>query len=78
MSYEGVGKTSSDCMTFSGSGLLLSSTDIPSCWSTEMSSCVTVIPRLPEMGVVRGVSSSYLYLNLYPPSSGGNTAEYMD
>ena len=43
-----------------------------------MSASVTVIPRLLEGRMVRGVSSSSLSLNLSIPSSSGTTAEAME
>ena len=54
VSDEGVGKTSSECMKLSESGLLPLSTTTPSQRSVEMSAFVTVIPRLPEERMGRG------------------------
>ena len=44
----------------------------------EISSFITVIPRLSEERMVRGVSSYQFSLNLSIPSSGGTTAEAME
>ena len=73
VSDEGVGKTSSDCITLSGAGSLLSLTYIPSRRSVAMSYSVTVIPRLTGGSMGRGVSLSSLSLNLSIRSSGGTT-----
>ena len=78
MSDEKVGKTSSYCMIFSGAGLLLSLTAIPSRCIVEMSASITVIPQLPEGRMGSGVSLSSLYMNMSIPSSGGTTAEYIE
>ena len=78
MSDEGLGNTSSDCMTFLGAGPLSSLTDTPSQRSVAMSASVTVIPPLPEGRMGKGVSSSSLYLNLSTTSSGVTTAEAME
>ena len=78
MSDEGVGKTSSYCIIFSGSSYLSFSTDIPSPKSVAMSASVTVIPQLTEGRMHTGVSSTYLSLNLSTPSSGWTTDEAME
>ena len=56
VSDEGVGNKSSDYMAFSGEGLLLQSTDIPSQLIVVMSAFITVIPKLTEGRMGRGVS----------------------
>ena len=65
-------------MTFSEAVLLSLLTAIHSRRSAAMPDSATVIPGLPEGRMDRGVSSSYLSINMYTPSYGGTTDEAME